>query len=153
MYYSTRIDPQYGLMLVYDVAAPWNDTVYPRYLNYTAEFQNSTGLCRYYSQHGTEYCCDGVNMGCLEVGERSCSDGSNIRLVNSNTKLHYISYQEIEQTPSYPEGFFSYYYPNYPSMQANTETKTITEDEMPKTEVLFFMSVFPVFTLILGSVK
>jgi hypothetical protein len=116
IYFYERNDSQFGPMLVYDIVMPWNDTVYPRYLNYSVQFEKESGLCRYYELHGTEYCCENAALGCLEQGERKCRDGSNILLTYASTKLTFYDYQNISKAPAFPDNFFGNYYPSFPSM-------------------------------------
>lgn len=151
VYYYTEMDPVYGLMMVYDIEAPWPDTTYPRYLNYTLKFQNSTGYLRLYSTHGTEYCCKDTGY-CVNPGVDFCDDGSPpVELYAQMDQ----SYQEYQLVTAWSEGFFGYYHPAFPSSMPPTTVTTTSSSSSTAltTGQLSYAIVVPIVTFILGVVS
>ena len=138
------------LFKVYDIVVPWNDTVYPRDLNYTLEFQNSTGYLRLYSLHGYEYCCKDTGA-CLNIGERFCNDGS--PPVNLYAQVDQVmkKYQLI--TEVWPAGFFGPYFPSFPSIQTDCDITVNGGDDDDKaqtTALVVTVIVLPLITFAIG---
>jgi hypothetical protein len=135
------------LLQVWDIVAPWNDTVYPRHLNYTLEFQNSTGYLRLYSVHGYEYCCKDTGA-CLNIGERFCTDGSPPVLLYAQMNQHILEYQLILEP--WPTGFFGAYFPSFPSTEINSADNDDDDCWSDEAWLVVAAAMVPVATFFMG---
>lgn len=149
-YYNYNSE-QYGVMLVYEVLPSWNSTKLPRHVNYTIEFQNSTGYLRKYTQYGYEYCCDNTKT-CVNDHQELCSDGSAPILIYSYQLLSYLNYQIVTE---WAKGFFGYYYPSFPSMIPPTPhpSKCPTDNYIKNLDDSILLTFLPIVFYILGVVS